>query len=351
MKLLRKMAVTLAPFLPSPLRFPLLSLPAGILTGDLSVSVTGYSVKRGPGGAVHHIPSGIAWTRGAHLDEHGRLLNDLSPGMNRNMEYWLRERGVFLPRLQHLEHEVVSLIADGHDNYYHWLYDVLPKLAAFDFSTLSSLRFLACTKHPFHLQTLELLGISRCSVISALRLNFYRSPLLQVPVAPTGPILESILFLRKYLVDNPAQPLPQSPAGPRFYISRSNASSRRLNNETELLKLLTPLGFQVVTTENLTAAQQISLFHHAEIIISVTGAALANLAFCRPGTRLLILMPQNCEDFLYRDLALTTGLDPVLQSILLVPDSDADPVKSNLVLDEARLACIRSTVLSWVQTN
>ena len=108
--------------------------------------------------------------------------------------------------------------------------------------------------------------------------------------------------------------------------------------------MIEPLGFRSVLLETLSLAEQLALFRDAEAVISPTGAALAHLHLCRPDTRLLILMPQGCTDFLYRDMAQTVGLTPQLLDVPLAPGSDPDPVKADLILDEACLAAVKSHI-------
>src|SRR5690606_26650629 len=68
---------------------------------------------------------------------------------------------------------------------------------------------------------------------------------------------------------------------------RANSSSRRVANEEQVLEVLRPLGFEVTTLEGLSVAQQILLFHRAEAVVAPHGAALSNLVFCQPETRVL----------------------------------------------------------------
>ena len=57
------------------------------------------------------------------------------------MDYWMRKRGRAFPKIARLDHETVSLVSDGHGNYYHWMLDVLPRLAALDLESLPQRRF------------------------------------------------------------------------------------------------------------------------------------------------------------------------------------------------------------------
>ncbi len=343
----KHLLVILSHLLPGPMRFRLLGLPAGEVNGDPKGQVPGYSVEAGPAGHVHQLPNGIAWSRGAHLDEHFRLIHALSRGITHGMDYWMLKRQRFLPKVQPLPEETVSLVTDGDTNYFHWLFDVLPKLAAFDPKPLPDRHFLCCAQSPFHLETLGLNGIEAGHVISTRSRSFYQAPRLLVPEAPAGPTPETIRFLRERMAQNPRKPLPPSPNGPRIYITRRFATSRRLHDEAVLLERLGPLGFSAVAPEKLSVAEQISLFHHAEVIIAPTGAALANLAFCAPGTRVLIFMPQGCEDYLYRDIGQAADLTVTTQIVPLAPGGPPDPLKSDLLLGPAGLASIEGSLREW----
>ncbi len=83
------------------------------------------------------------------------------------------------------------------------------------------------------------------------------------------------------------------PAGgicvPRVVISRADTLGRRVVNEDALMATLGPLGFRRVVLSELDHADQVSLFRNAEVIVAPHGAGLANLIFCRPGTRVFEL--------------------------------------------------------------
>ncbi len=51
-------------------------------------------------------------------------------------------------------------------------------------------------------------------------------------------------------------------------------------------------GFEPVSLEGMAPEQQILLFQEAEFIAGAHGAALTNLMFCEPGTKVIELMPE-----------------------------------------------------------
>ena len=86
---------------------------------------------------------------------------------------------------------------------------------------------------------------------------------------------------------------------PEKIFLRRNSGVRRLVNAAEVEKLLTAHGFTMVEPEKLTFLQQIRLFKNAKVIVSSTGAAVANAIGSRPGVEVAILMNKH-QDMIYR---------------------------------------------------
>jgi capsular polysaccharide biosynthesis protein len=62
-------------------------------------------------------------------------------------------------------------------------------------------------------------------------------------------------------------------------VATSKGEQRCLLNEDDLMAALAPLGFERVVLESLPIAEQIALFHDAELVVGAHGAGLANLLF------------------------------------------------------------------------
>jgi capsular polysaccharide biosynthesis protein len=92
--------------------------------------------------------------------------------------------------------------------------------------------------------------------------------------------------------------LPEQYWPEKIYLRR-NSGVRKLANAVELEKLLVAQGYEIVEVERFTFLQQVQLFENAKEIISPTGAAISNAIFCKPGTRLGILMAKH-ENMIYR---------------------------------------------------
>lgn len=83
------------------------------------------------------------------------------------------------------------------------------------------------------------------------------------------------------------QKLPASGFGEKLYITRENAARRRVSNESELWAQLESRGFVKLSLEALSWREQVAAFAAARVVVAPHGAGLANVVFCRPGTRVV----------------------------------------------------------------
>jgi len=93
-----------------------------------------------------------------------------------------------------------------------------------------------------------------------------------------------------------------------IYISRSQATSRRIVNESELLPLLDKWGFERFWLENMTMEEQIVLFSKAKSVVAPHGAGLTNLLFSPFGTNVLdIFEPNNFNSLCFWSMSESLG--------------------------------------------
>jgi hypothetical protein len=91
-----------------------------------------------------------------------------------------------------------------------------------------------------------------------------------------------------------------------IYIRRRG--SRGVRNSEQVESTLTDLGFETVDMELLSPADQIEMFRNAMYVVGGHGAALANIMYCAPGTRVLELSPDGEYRSLYAELSDKLGL-------------------------------------------
>lgn len=124
--------------------------------------------------------------------------------------------------------------------------------------------------------------------------------------------------------------IPNKNYSKKIYISRSDTARRRIENETEIVDLLTNNGFENIVLSKLSQIESMYIFSNADIIIGGHGANLTNLIFCKPGTRVIEITTEQwayvCRNFQLISLELahifftyTTivedSYDPVCRSI------------------------------------
>lgn len=88
----------------------------------------------------------------------------------------------------------------------------------------------------------------------------------------------------------------------RLFVSRGNSGNRLLLNENELLGLCVKCGFDLVFPERLSLTEQAALFHDAQIVVGVKGAALSNAMFMSQGAALIVLSPADFPDPFFWDI-------------------------------------------------
>lgn len=91
--------------------------------------------------------------------------------------------------------------------------------------------------------------------------------------SPTG-----IKWVRNRILNN-ITPVQTVTHPTRVYLSRSNMATRRVRNEKEVMTLLSDWGFKQYCPEELTFAEQVTLFSNAEAIVSPHGSGLMNQIF------------------------------------------------------------------------
>ncbi len=94
------------------------------------------------------------------------------------------------------------------------------------------------------------------------------------------------------------------PAGNRkIYVARSDAQSRRMRNEAEVIAEARKRGFEIIVPGDLTLTEQIRLFRGASMVMGTHGAGLTNVVFCEPGTIVYELRPAHYPNACFCNLA------------------------------------------------
>ncbi len=100
-----------------------------------------------------------------------------------------------------------------------------------------------------------------------------------------------------------------------IYVTREGSSYRTIVNESDIIPLLRTNGFKIINPQLYDIDEQIQIFSQADKIISPHGSNLANIVFCKPGTKIFEIGPSfenNYEKIFedrYKKLAILNNLD------------------------------------------
>jgi capsular polysaccharide biosynthesis protein len=244
------------------------------------------------------------------VDEGGALLADVSVEWGRKAEENWAFRRLLLPKPQPVSGRTLVLASTGGDTYFHWITDVLPRLglarragyniASFDWVLVNGMT------HPFQRETLKHLGIpkNRCLSFNKTELAYEMEEALlpSLPGVPGVVPPETVDFLRN------AFPPKKNLRSRKIFIGRGEAKHRPLIHEKEIWAQLQKRGFDSVDCGKMPVQKQGEVFGSADVVVGAHGAALTNLVFCRPGTRVVELFSPAYVNPCYRDLCVSADL-------------------------------------------
>jgi Glycosyltransferase 61 len=282
---------------------------------------------------------GTATSKGGNLSSKGRLVTtflqpiDGKPPHQHDLFQFSTKR--FFPCIYRANHPVVTLAAGWQGAFYHWVFEVLPRLHLAEKGGYRSAKVYAEASCRFQKESLELLGITSDRMINAHEYTAVRSPQLIVPSIPETPTDWACRFLREKI-------LPKTSEGPplRLYVSRSDASRRRILNEEAVLSFLKKHGFEKAALSGRSFKEQVELFRSAEAVVGPHGAGFSHLVFCQPTTPVLEIFSPAYFNPCYWHVCDRVGL--AYHYLFGVgehsPDSGTSPLDPDIEVDLNKLA-------------
>ena len=258
---------------------------------------------------LFEIPNVNFWSHygGAVLTADNALLADLSPAVWGPANHPIFSRW-HLPKSRLLNGRIaIGVTPEASGNYYHWLLDLVPRVlllkhATQNFSNYDAL-LLNGSRANYERETLAALGVplekiryvdsrDRFQIASAV----FASRDINV-IAP---------WKVRGLRDLVSSGKPNQHR--RLYLSRARTAVRRIANENEISEILRQRNFEILEAENLSWREQADLFASASMILAPHGAALANVVFSKPGTRVVEISTSAGYRDWYWQLAAVAGL-------------------------------------------
>lgn len=263
---------------------------------------------------VATIPHGRVYGEGAVISQDDRLIGNLSRQMLRENDQ--RRHSVFkklkLGPCTKINGTVAVLAVQAGDVYWHWMFDLLPRIhllrqsgIPFDeFDHFATNRIL----HPFQRETLECAGIPRHKIIECDEdTHFEADRVVATSITRTLPAAWGVRYVRDLMLAGVGD--HDDVKSRRIYVTRADARQRRVSNEDEVFGYLRGLGFESVRLAGRSMEEQARLFASSEIVIAPHGSGLTNLLFCQPGTRVVEFFSHTYVNPCYWALSNAAGLD------------------------------------------
>lgn len=226
---------------------------------------------------------------GVVIDQDNRLLRDSSWRSTPDRVYEYVQNLRRLPLVKRVRGRIASVAMTAPNNYYHWLVRVLPRIILAG-SHCPDVYALAWARRPFQVETLLRLGV----LDAVCELNTWSHLAPDAVLFPSIPSAAEACTprIRQALRDLFIQELRvKGTANRKIYISRGDASVRRIRNENLVIRCLIDRGFEIIQLEGMGISEQASLFSTATHVVAPHGAGLTNLLFAPEGSCVLEFMP------------------------------------------------------------
>jgi hypothetical protein len=205
-----------------------------------------------------------------------------------------------------LQGDWTSMTGRFSSGYYHWMTDDLPRLASLRHMPPQTRILIREPLRGYQRDSLRLIGLEeRVHPVSGRHFTVERFH-FSSPVGMTGctnPFVVSWLREQYSGYLRPGTELPE-----KLFVLR-RGKTRGVINQDELAEHLMRRGWVPIDLEECSFEHQIALFANATHIIAEHGAALTNLVWSRPGTKVLELCAHNFLNGCYEGIALCAGLD------------------------------------------
>ncbi|WP_127586760.1 glycosyltransferase family 61 protein [Paenibacillus koleovorans] len=224
--------------------------------------------------------------RGIIMTSDHKLLKDVSVQRS-------SETPDILPRVSYTGGTTAVLTFKFIKNYFHWMLDVLPRILLLRELRLPIDKYVISPQSSYpYLESMHMLGVPKEKiVVSTRKLHLQAQKLIVTSRVSYKEFYPkwSCDFVRNELLAAAEASVQDGTPKTRIYISREGASKRKVTNEAAVMKRLAPYGFHTVRLETMSLKEQIHLFRSADVILAPHGAALTNLIFARPGTKVIEL--------------------------------------------------------------
>lgn len=226
----------------------------------------------------------------------------------------------------------------GKNNYFHWMFDVLPRILLIKNSNLFKFNkiLLPSLKKKYQIESIRLLHLKEKTVIQSDANKHISSEEIYATSNINNNIEKISPFIINILKKNILAEIKEkqfSEKVEKIYIDRKDSnfnSNRLIINETEITSYLKSIGFAIIKLSEISFKNQIYFFNNAKYIIGLHGAGFSNLIFCKKNTRVIEIKPKKALK-IYKNISKICHLN--YNSI------DLDPIKKSKDNNDGLIYC------------
>jgi len=205
--------------------------------------------------------------------------------------------------------KVAVITLRGANCYFHWISEVLGRLALLEMNGIEYDWLYVSTSKPFMKDSLALWGIDPAKIIEPSDENtciqadelIVPSMISKINAGYTRFASYAPEYILRYVQEKLTRSVQldsmklnpsihqEKQFSQRVFISRKDTSIRQMSNEDEVFALFEAQGFERYCLSKLSIQEQIQLFSNAQIIVGCHGAGLTNIIFCKPETLIIEL--------------------------------------------------------------
>ena len=195
----------------------------------------------------------------------------------------------------HIDEPVFLATSLEPDNWGRWIATVVPKAISFLKQNLDR-KFFCRMKHPWQRTVLNELGLSDEVLLDHdPGRTYFCHDLMTIrhyglSITVSNQERNAYAAIAKAGVGSRRGGLTQD----RIFVSRLSLSQKQpryrvLVNEAELIIAMRLRGFTIVEPQNFSFMEQVAIFAEARIVVGLGGAAMYNVVFCSPGTKVVTI--------------------------------------------------------------
>ncbi|PPR50679.1 MAG: hypothetical protein CFH15_00213 [Alphaproteobacteria bacterium MarineAlpha5_Bin5] len=180
------------------------------------------------------------------------------------------------------------------DNYYSNLFEFLPRIF-FIKDTKLNLIVHRNLSNKFRKLINSICSFRKIDIkFSYLDDNFYKFENSQIPQFLN---LENSIKILQFFIYQIIGNNNEDESRLKIYVRREDSYYRRPVNDSDIIQNLKAKGYMILNPQQYDIIDQIKLFSKAEMIISPNGSSLANIIFCKKGTKVFEIAPKFNQSY------------------------------------------------------